>query len=145
MPSAEQRPREESVIARLMVPAKASLTTAQQPAAQEQAAPPAQLDVDMDDPPHGEYAPYPPSELGGSWEEVSEILACRPSWDEETVEELLRWGARPKLHRVFNSYEGPWYTRVRCSFVQPTGCLVENVWLPLSILKSEYASAVAHL
>jgi hypothetical protein len=84
-------------------------------------------------------------ELGGSQEEVNHILCARPKWDEETVTELLRWGARPKLERVHNTYEGAKFTKVRCTFVQLSGELVENIWLPLSILKAEYPREVSHL
>ena len=89
--------------------------------------------------------PYNLLDSGGARAQIQEILLARPVWDEETVEEILRWGGKPKLHQVHNAYEGGLFTKVRCTFVHPSGALVENVWLPLSILKAEYGKQVAHL
>jgi hypothetical protein len=89
--------------------------------------------------------PYNILDWGGARAQIQEILLARPVWDEETVEEILRWGGTPKLHQVHNAYEGGLFTKVRCTFVHPSGALVENVWLPLSILKAEYGKQVSHL
>ena len=95
--------------------------------------------------PSPKEVPYNLLDLGGAREQLQEILSARPQWDEETVEEILRWGGKPKLHKVHNTYDGGRFTKVRCTFVHPSGKLVEGVWLPLSILKAEYASRVSHL
>ena len=84
-------------------------------------------------------------ERGGSASHIRNILAVRPVWDEETVEELLRWGGRPQLHGVHNVFESKWFTRVRCTFVHPSGALVRDIWLPLSILKAKYPDETVHL
>ena len=84
-------------------------------------------------------------ERGGSTSHIRNILTVRPTWDEETVEELLRWGARPQLHGVYNVFENRWFTRVRCTFVHPSGTMVPDIWLPLSILKAKYPDETAHL
>lgn len=89
--------------------------------------------------------PYDLLQSGGCAEEIREILRSRPVWDEETIEELLRWGARPKLHSVYDIHDNGRYKRVRCTFVHPEGVLVRNVWLPFSILMSEYTRQTRHL
>jgi hypothetical protein len=138
---------QEGMIAKFMSPSNVSnANTSHSPVQDVETS--AFPDVEMNDassPSKEEGIPYNLLQLGGSQGQINEILAARPTWDEETVEELLRWGARPKLHRVHNVYEGGQFTRVRCTFVHPTGKLVENVWLPLSILKAEYAREISHL
>ena len=75
---------------------------------------------------------------------VASILDARPIWDAEVIEELIRWGAKPLLKRVHETFPGT-FTKARCTFVQPDGTLVPNIWLPLGYLKSAYRSHVDHL
>ena len=84
-------------------------------------------------------------DLGGDPEHVAEILEARPEWDQETVEELLRWGAKPRLVRVARVVEHVHYKTACCVFVQPTGRTVENIWLPFGTLLLEYPEHVRQL
>lgn len=84
-------------------------------------------------------------DLGGDPDHVAEILEARPEWDQETVEELLRWGAKPRLVRVARVVEHVHYKTACCVFVQPTGRTVENIWLPLGTLILEYPDHVRQL
>lgn len=43
----------------------------------------------------------------GSVSHVVFVLKARPQWDQEAVEELLRWGATPPLHSVGRMIEKP--------------------------------------
>jgi len=92
---------------------------------------------------------YPTDEtvarLGGCPDKVRYIVESRDVWDEEVVEELIRWGARPELHSVGDTVQRRWFTSVDCTFVQPNGRLVPHVWLSLDYLKQDYPAHVAHL
>ena len=92
---------------------------------------------------------YPTDEtiarLGGCPDKVRYIVESRDVWDEEVVEELIRWGARPELHSVGETVQRRWFTSVECTFVQPDGRLVPHVWLSLDYLKQDYPAHVAHL
>lgn len=81
-------------------------------------------------------------DLGGDPEHVAEILEARPEWDQEVVEELLRWGAKPRLLSVDGVMDGVHFRRVRCTFVQPSGRHVEHVWLPIGTVTIEYPEHV---
>ena len=94
----------------------------------------------MEDASHGGYAP---SSLGGDAGEVARILEARPQWDQETVEELMRWGATPRLRKVTQIVQKPSHRMARCTFVQPDGRLVPDVWIPYGDLRVDYPSQVA--
>lgn len=82
--------------------------------------------------------------LGGDARQILEIVSLRPVWDKEVIEEILRWGGRPKLVSIDGSHRTRHYTRVMCTFEDLSGTSVTNVWLPLSILKAKYARFVSH-
>jgi len=88
---------------------------------------------------------YTVDELGGDPVEVGRILECRRKWDSEVVEELIRWGARPKLFEVRSVYDVGAYVKVQCTFVQLDGRLVHDVWMPLEYMRMDYASHVRHI
>jgi len=88
---------------------------------------------------------YDLAQLGGDDVEVRRIVQCRNKWDAEVVEELIRWGARPRLFKVHALYEGGAYVKAQCTFVQLDGRLVRDVWMPLEYLRMEYADHVRHL
>ena len=97
-------------------------------------------------------ASYSLQELGGSRAQVDFVLANRPEWDQEAVDELIRWGARPKLHRVYRTFPGPHKTDVECVFVQPSGRLTDQlrgvphrILQPLAWLRMRYPEQVSHL
>lgn len=89
-----------------------------------------------------ERVPHAPP-LGGDAVEVARILEARPQWDQETVEELMRWGATPRLLKVTQIVQKPSHRMARCTFVQPNGRLVPDIWVPYGVLRIDYASAVA--
>ena len=88
---------------------------------------------------------YDLGDLGGDATEVSRIVECRSGWDAEVIEELIRWGARPKLLTVHAVYDGGAYVKVQCTFVHLDGTLVPNVWMPLEYLRMDYGECVRHL
>ena len=88
---------------------------------------------------------YTVEELGGDREEVQRIVDCRSRWDAEVVEELIRWGAKPKLLHVHSVFRGGAYVKVQCTFVQLDGKLVGDVWMPLEYLRMEYSKHVRHI
>ena len=90
------------------------------------------------------HPPYDLLRRGGSVDEIRSILECRPVWDLETINELLRWGARPKLTRVGDTRHTR-YTEVMCFFLHPTGVPAAPFWIPLSLLRSIYPREVAHI
>ena len=61
------------------------------------------------------------------------------------TEELLRWGAKPRLVRVTRVVEHTHHKTACCVFVQPTGRTVDNIWLPLGTLILEYPDHVRQL
>lgn len=77
-------------------------------------------------------------------EAINRVLFARPSWDQEAVEELLRWGATPRLKCVTAVYDGV-FKKACCVFVQPSGRTVPDVWLPLGVLKRLYPPQTGHL
>lgn len=87
---------------------------------------------------------YTVASMGGDAERVRFIVDARPVWDQETVEELMRWGATPRLVRVHQVRETG-HRIARCTFAQPDGRFVENVWLPLGDLRLDYPEHVRHL
>lgn len=88
---------------------------------------------------------YPVTELGGHEDEVARILATFPTWNAEVIEELLHWGATPRLVAVNHTYRHGEATRAVCTFAQPDGRLVRNVVVPLGVLKLEYPTQTEHL
>lgn len=91
---------------------------------------------------------YDPRSMGGDASKVESILQARPDpheWDEEVIEELLRWGARPRLHRASRAIRKATYTTVCCTFIHPSGKLLGDVWLDLGTLRLEYPSHVSGL
>lgn len=91
------------------------------------------------------YPAYDLLELGGDHDNITNILNIRPSWDQETLDELISWGANPKLHEVHQTFYNGKFTKVRCTMVHPSGSLVKNMWLPLSVLKNMYPSYVTYV
>ena len=81
--------------------------------------------------------------LGGDADEVARILEARPQWDQETVEELIRWGATPRLHKVAQIVQKPTHRMARCTFVQPDGRHVPDIWIPYGDLRVDYPWQVA--
>lgn len=81
---------------------------------------------------------------GGDREELANIMQLRPRWDQETVEDLLRWGGRPKL-QCRELIRGRQKDEVRCSVWHPNGSVVDDIFLPLSLLRAEFASETRHL
>lgn len=88
---------------------------------------------------------YAPSELGGDEAEVAAVLELRPRWDQETVNELFRWGASPPLFRVTRTVVRRHFTSAVCVFVQPCGRLVDGIEQPLGVLKMRYPAQTSHL
>lgn len=96
--------------------------------------------------------PYPEAELGGSTEEVQYILRARPEWDQEAVNELMRWGALPRLFKVGRTFQNHSKLDVECVFVQPSGRLTDTfkgkgqtILQPLFWIRRNYADQVSHL
>jgi hypothetical protein len=87
------------------------------------------------------------SKLGGNSRIVQEILNCRASWNQEMVSELLRVGATPELHSVHKVIDRGKYREVQCTFVQPNGWMVTDIWVGLGLLKvvKKYAKKVSHI
>ena len=79
--------------------------------------------------------------------QLQEILNSRASWNQEMVSELLRVGATPKLHSVHKLIDRGKYREVQCTFVEPNGTLVTDIWIGLGLLKYEkkYAKQVSHI
>ena len=84
---------------------------------------------------------YEASSLGGDEVKVASLLKSYPVWTPEVVHELLECGAIPKLVELNHSY----LNVVNCTFAHPNGTLVRNVFVPLSVLKYEYAEQTSHL
>ena len=80
--------------------------------------------------------------LGGHADKVGEILIARPNWDEEAIMDLLRWGAKPPLHKIVDTLETSERSEISCVFVQPDGSLTTNVWLPISLIKFAYPNVM---
>ena len=70
------------------------------------------------------------------------ILADFSIWDVDVISELLRWGATPRLLSVDECDRSGKYTRLCCTFVQPDGTRVVNIWLPLTALMANYQPRV---
>jgi hypothetical protein len=72
-------------------------------------------------------------------EQVQRIMADFPVWNTEVVNELLRWGATPKLHRVLevDPSRGP-FGMARCKFIQGDGTEVEGIWISLLYVRNNY-------
>ena len=81
---------------------------------------------------------------GGDREELANIMQLRPRWDQETVEEVLRWGGRPKLE-CHELIRGRQKDEVRCTVWHPGGSVVDNIFLPWPVLRAEFASETRHL
>ena len=82
--------------------------------------------------------------MGGDAARVAAIVEARTEWDQEVIEELLRWGAKPRLVRVKRVLDIK-YPSACCDFVQPDGREVHNVWLPLGVLLVEYPEHARHV
>jgi len=78
--------------------------------------------------------------LGGILDNVQEILAENPTWNREMILELLQEGATPKLYSVQgvaqNLSEGNNFREATCTFQHPSGYLVPNVKIPVSLMLS---------
>lgn len=81
---------------------------------------------------------------GGDPREVLRLATLRPCWDEEIVGLVMRWGAFPPLHRIHRVVETR-FRNAQCTFVEPSGRLVKNVWVPVGSLKIFYPQQTAHL
>lgn len=89
--------------------------------------------------------PYDAAAMGGNRARVDALLASFPIWTPEVVVELLHWGATPCLVRLDYVHHMRTYTRVNCTFAQPDGQLVPNVFVPLGLLRKYYPEQVTHL
>lgn len=92
-------------------------------------------------PSHG----YDVKELGGDTAHVPEILDLKPKWDQEVIEDLLRYGATPKLHGTHKVHQKVLTKIVQCTFVQPSGALVHDIWLPVPMVRTIYGKQASHL
>lgn len=69
---------------------------------------------------------------------VAQILSAHPIWSQNTVDELLHFGATPMLQSVTSAMHTGMYVKVCCVFVQPCGRVVSNIWLPKTVLRLVY-------
>lgn len=69
---------------------------------------------------------------------VAQILSAHPIWSQDTVDELLHFGATPMLQSVTSAVHTGMYVKVCCVFVQPCGRVVSNIWLPKTLLRLVY-------
>lgn len=97
-----------------------------------------------DDEEHPDLA-YDPATLGGHPTRVKELLYIRERWDSEVIEELLKEGAKVPLHCAHKMYAKKQVRRVQCTFIDPKGRFVRDVWIPFGFLKCFYPTQVAHL
>jgi len=81
-----------------------------------------------------------PYDLGGDAEQVSYILSSRPEWDQETIDELFIHGALPRLVTFGDLIRKDPFPVIECTFQQPDGNIVENIWLPVYYVKMKYPS-----
>lgn len=135
-------PSTTMVSRRPLPPPQSAKTQPKKRARHDETVPPSE-DEEADDR-SDSVTPYRAEELGGHQEEVLRLATLRPKWDEEIVLELLRWGAHPPLHRIHFVHEGR-FRKVQCTFVEPSGALVHDVWVTMGFLKVEYPRHVSHL
>lgn len=81
--------------------------------------------------------------LGGDASKVAFILERRPTWDQETVDELLRWGAKPRMLKVEHVLQRRHFRVAECTFVHPDGRLVDDVWIPYGLVRRVYPDQAA--
>ena len=79
--------------------------------------------------------------LGGNEVDVREAHATRPVWDAEIVMEMLRHGAHPPLKEIRKVVQRPHHREAQCVFIQPSGAATPSIFLPMSIVLSEYPVA----
>ena len=96
--------------------------------------------------------PYPASDLGGDPENVAFILDSRPEWDQEAVDELIRWGAKLPLLSVGKTFPRRHRVDVECVFLQPSGRTTQTfkgapqtILQPLQWLRYAHSERVSHL
>jgi hypothetical protein len=85
--------------------------------------------------------PYDPAKLGHPHmaDEYRRIADLNPTWDEEMIEELIRWGGPPPLHSIGRERERGPCVEWNCTFVDHRGRLVPNVWMGKGWMAARYA------
>ncbi len=82
--------------------------------------------------------PYDIRSIGGIEVDVREAHAARPVWDAEIVLEMLRHGAHPPLKNILSVVSRRHYRDAECIFIQPSGAETPSIFIPMSIILSEY-------
>lgn len=79
--------------------------------------------------------------IGGDATQVKRIHSIRPRWDSEVVNELIRYGATPRLHEIRRVIQRVHYKDTECVFVEPSGRLVPMVFVPFCAISLLYPDA----
>lgn len=80
---------------------------------------------------------YDIAKLGGT-AEVQTLATLNPTWNEETVVEILHQSGLPPLHSIDQVVQYSKCLQAQCTFVDPRGRLVRDVWLPFGLLQGKY-------
>lgn len=76
---------------------------------------------------------------------INNILKENPVWNQDVVDQLLRWGMHPEMVETRRIHRSS-FVNVECVFRNSTnGAFVYDVWLPLCLLKNQYKSFVEHI
>lgn len=80
--------------------------------------------------------------IGGTEVDVRDAHASRHIWDRDIVMELFRHGARPPLKEIKDVVQREHYRDAECIFIQPSGVETESIFVPMSIILTEYRDMV---